>query len=217
MEFVELLVRMDCNGCEKKVRKRLLKLKGIHSVETDLRLNKVTIIGYVDRRKLIKTLRKAGKRAEIWNESLNTIHSYPYWADDMNVNDSFRRVNHYNCSHLKSSCHAGSPVISQYSFKRSSNGERHGHAFYSDYELADDSCMGRSHQNCKSFRSPCHSASPVIRRYSSKRSNISEQQGYNYYNHMSNDQTMNVSYDGTTSRTDQSIFSEENPNACSIM
>ncbi|KAK3010969.1 hypothetical protein RJ639_010849 [Escallonia herrerae] len=39
---------------------------GVDSVEVELELEKVTVIGYVDRNKVLKAVRRAGKRAEFW-------------------------------------------------------------------------------------------------------------------------------------------------------
>lgn len=41
-------------------------LSGVDSVEVDLELEKVTAVGYVDRNKVLKAVRRAGKRAEFW-------------------------------------------------------------------------------------------------------------------------------------------------------
>jgi len=41
-------------------------LSGIDSVEVDLEMEKVTVVGYVDRNKVLKAVRRAGKRAEFW-------------------------------------------------------------------------------------------------------------------------------------------------------
>lgn len=39
---------------------------GVDSVEVELEMEKVTVIGYVDRNKVLKAVRRAGKRAEFW-------------------------------------------------------------------------------------------------------------------------------------------------------
>ncbi|KAH7431988.1 hypothetical protein KP509_07G002900 [Ceratopteris richardii] len=51
---------------------------GVQSVYTDLAMQKVTVIGYVDPRKVIKAVRKTRKQAEFWNESFNKRQTYPY-------------------------------------------------------------------------------------------------------------------------------------------
>ncbi|KAK9271882.1 hypothetical protein L1049_002247 [Liquidambar formosana] len=66
MEVVELKVRLHCKACEKAVRKSLCKIKGVTCVEIDGILNKITVLGYVDRKVIVKALRKTGRRAEAW-------------------------------------------------------------------------------------------------------------------------------------------------------
>ncbi|KAL3499123.1 hypothetical protein ACH5RR_041855 [Cinchona calisaya] len=66
LQTVELAVRMCCTGCERVVRDAIHKLRGVDSVEVDLEMEKVTVIGYVERNKVLKAVRRAGKRAEFW-------------------------------------------------------------------------------------------------------------------------------------------------------
>ncbi|CAN6466207.1 unnamed protein product [Victoria cruziana] len=67
---VELLVHMDCDGCEKKIRKTISKMNGVDSLDIDFGQQKVTVTGYVDRRKVLKAVRRTGRKAEFW--------PYPY-------------------------------------------------------------------------------------------------------------------------------------------
>ncbi|KAL2994370.1 hypothetical protein AAZX31_10G162000 [Glycine max] len=62
LQTVELKVRMCCTGCERVVKNAIYKLK----VEVDLEMERVTVGGYVDRNKVLKAVRRAGKRAEFW-------------------------------------------------------------------------------------------------------------------------------------------------------
>ncbi|XP_021907774.1 heavy metal-associated isoprenylated plant protein 28 isoform X2 [Carica papaya] len=66
MTIVEMRVHMDCAGCESKIRKALQKLDGIHEIDIDVRMQKVTVMGWTDRKKVLKTVRKTGRRAEFW-------------------------------------------------------------------------------------------------------------------------------------------------------
>ncbi|KAJ4825744.1 Heavy metal-associated isoprenylated plant protein 30 [Turnera subulata] len=66
LQTVELKVRMCCTGCERVVKNAIQKLKGVDSVEVDLEMERVTVVGYVDRNKVLKAVRRAGKRAEFW-------------------------------------------------------------------------------------------------------------------------------------------------------
>ncbi|XP_073285651.1 heavy metal-associated isoprenylated plant protein 30-like [Primulina huaijiensis] len=87
LQTVELKVRMCCSGCERVVRESIQKLKGIDSVEVDLEMEKVRVIGYVDRNKVLKAVRRAGKRAEFWpypNPPLYFTSSNNYFKDMTN-------------------------------------------------------------------------------------------------------------------------------------
>ncbi|KAK2972156.1 hypothetical protein RJ640_018224 [Escallonia rubra] len=78
---------MDCAGCESKIRKSLEKLKGVDEVEIDMGLQKVTVNGWADEKKVLKTVRKTGRRAELWQ--------FPYNPELLNHNVT----NHYDHQH----------------------------------------------------------------------------------------------------------------------
>ncbi|XP_057545084.1 heavy metal-associated isoprenylated plant protein 27-like isoform X1 [Amaranthus tricolor] len=64
---VEIKVRMDCEGCERKVKKSVKGMKGVTRVETDPKFHKLTVMGYVDPKKVLKRVRHhTGKKAELW-------------------------------------------------------------------------------------------------------------------------------------------------------
>ncbi|WOL11027.1 heavy metal-associated isoprenylated plant protein 20-like [Canna indica] len=66
MTIVELCVHMDCAGCESKIRKALQKLEGVDSVEIDMGKQKVTVTGHVEQKKVLKAVRRTGRRAVLW-------------------------------------------------------------------------------------------------------------------------------------------------------
>ncbi|OVA03882.1 Heavy metal-associated domain [Macleaya cordata] len=70
MAIVELLVHMDCEGCQRRIRKAISKLEGVDSVDIDMDNQKVTVTGYVDQRRVLKRVRRTGRKAEFW--------PYPY-------------------------------------------------------------------------------------------------------------------------------------------
>ncbi|KAE8056085.1 hypothetical protein FH972_012883 [Carpinus fangiana] len=74
MEVVELKVRLHCKACEKAVRKALCKIKGVTCVEIDVVLNKITVLGYIDRKVVVKAVRKTGRRAEVVWPSSSSCH-----------------------------------------------------------------------------------------------------------------------------------------------
>eukprot|EP01018_Ginkgo_biloba_P033398 Gb_29098 [translate_table: standard] len=65
---VELKVAMNCEGCEKAVRKSLSKLQGVERVDIDINQQKVTVRGSAEPEKVLKKMKKSGKRAEFWVE-----------------------------------------------------------------------------------------------------------------------------------------------------
>ncbi|XP_039827609.1 heavy metal-associated isoprenylated plant protein 27-like [Panicum virgatum] len=88
---VDLLVRMDCEGCERRVRKALEDMKepsgrplagvpaGVCSVEVDPKQNKVTVSGQVEPPEVVKRLRRrAGKKAEPWPYVPYEVVPHPY-------------------------------------------------------------------------------------------------------------------------------------------
>ncbi|KAJ8626605.1 hypothetical protein MRB53_019912 [Persea americana] len=59
-------VHMDCAGCESKIKKVLRKLEGVDEIDIDMAMQKVTVTGWADQKKVLKTVRKTGRRAELW-------------------------------------------------------------------------------------------------------------------------------------------------------
>ncbi|KAL9659358.1 hypothetical protein QQ045_024164 [Rhodiola kirilowii] len=74
---------LDCEGCASKLRKALLKLKGVDEVEVDRDIKKITVMGYnLEERKVLKAIRLAGKAAEMWpfpgySHHLAAFYKYP--------------------------------------------------------------------------------------------------------------------------------------------
>lgn len=79
-QTVELRVRMDCEGCERKVRNALNSMKGVSSVEVERKQYKATVTGYVDANKVLKRVRQTGKKAELWPYKPYHLVYYPYTA-----------------------------------------------------------------------------------------------------------------------------------------
>ncbi|RLN05209.1 heavy metal-associated isoprenylated plant protein 26-like [Panicum miliaceum] len=63
---VELKVRMDCDGCELKVRNTLARMRGVESVEINRKQQKVTVQGFVEPQRVLRRAQSTGKRAELW-------------------------------------------------------------------------------------------------------------------------------------------------------
>ncbi|KAL5226694.1 hypothetical protein ABZP36_014959 [Zizania latifolia] len=56
--ITELHVRMDCNGCEHKIRKALRAIEGVSEVYVDAANQKVTVVGVADPERIVKAIRK---------------------------------------------------------------------------------------------------------------------------------------------------------------
>ncbi|KAK4393570.1 Heavy metal-associated isoprenylated plant protein 21 [Sesamum angolense] len=75
MQTVEIRVKMDCDGCERRVKNAVknMKWKLIES-------NTVTVSGFVDPNKVLKRVKNTGKRAEFWPYIQYNLVQYPYVA-----------------------------------------------------------------------------------------------------------------------------------------
>lgn len=80
LQTVELKVRMDCDGCELKVKKALSSLSGVKSVDISRKQQKVTVIGNVEASKVLKKAKSTGKKAEIWPYVPYNLVAQPYAA-----------------------------------------------------------------------------------------------------------------------------------------
>ncbi|GAB4847315.1 Heavy metal-associated isoprenylated plant protein 23 [Ancistrocladus abbreviatus] len=80
LQTIELKVRMDCDGCELKVKKALSSLTGVKSVEINRKQQKVTVTGYVEANKVLKKARSTGKKAEMWPYVPYNLVAQPYAA-----------------------------------------------------------------------------------------------------------------------------------------
>ncbi|KAL7608390.1 hypothetical protein Lser_V15G10129 [Lactuca serriola] len=111
LQTIELQVRMCCTGCERVVKSAIHKLRGVDSVEVELEMEKVTVIGYVDRNKVLKAVRRAGKRAEFWpfpNPPLYFTSSSTYFKD---MNNEYKEsYNYYRHGYNIGERHGNIPV-----------------------------------------------------------------------------------------------------------
>ncbi|KAH9653527.1 Heavy metal-associated isoprenylated plant protein 45 [Citrus sinensis] len=76
MEVVQLKVRLHCKACEKAVRQALCRITGVKCVEIDTVSNKITVLGYMDRRVVIKAVQRTGRRAELLSSSSSSSSYY---------------------------------------------------------------------------------------------------------------------------------------------
>ncbi|PSS31659.1 Heavy metal-associated isoprenylated plant protein [Actinidia chinensis var. chinensis] len=80
LNTVSLKVRMDCEGCQLKVKNALSSLKGVKSVDVDLKQQKVTVTGFVEAKKVLKKAKSTGKKAEPWPYVPYSLIAHPYVA-----------------------------------------------------------------------------------------------------------------------------------------
>ncbi|KAK0573741.1 hypothetical protein LWI29_029015 [Acer saccharum] len=80
MQTVEIKVKMDCDGCERRVRNSVCSMKGAKTVEVNRKQSRVTVTGYVDPNKVLKRVKNTGKRAEFWPYVPYNLVAYPYVA-----------------------------------------------------------------------------------------------------------------------------------------
>eukprot|EP01018_Ginkgo_biloba_P037958 Gb_20918 [translate_table: standard] len=98
MQTVELKVRMDCDGCERKVKNALSSMSGVKSVDVNRKMQKVTVSGYVEPNKVLKKVKGTGKKAEFWPYVPYNLVSEPYTAQtyDKKAPAGYVRKEEYN-------------------------------------------------------------------------------------------------------------------------
>ncbi|XWS75540.1 hypothetical protein CRYUN_Cryun01aG0098800 [Craigia yunnanensis] len=66
MQTVEIKVKMDCDGCERRVKKAVTTMKGVKTVEVNRKQSRIMVSGYIDPNRVLKRVKSTGKRAEFW-------------------------------------------------------------------------------------------------------------------------------------------------------
>uniref|UniRef100_A0A0D9V060 HMA domain-containing protein n=1 Tax=Leersia perrieri TaxID=77586 RepID=A0A0D9V060_9ORYZ len=67
--ITELHVRMDCNGCEHKIRKTLRAIDGVSDVYVDSANQRVTVVGIADPERIVKAIRKTKRVPTIFSHT----------------------------------------------------------------------------------------------------------------------------------------------------
>ncbi|KAK8623559.1 hypothetical protein V6N13_118442 [Hibiscus sabdariffa] len=80
IQTVAIKIRMDCEGCARKVKKVLSGVKGAKSVDVDLKLQKATVTGYVEAKKVLAAAQSTKKKVELWPYVPHTMVANPYVA-----------------------------------------------------------------------------------------------------------------------------------------
>ena len=79
LQTVEIKVKMDCEGCERKVRRAVEGMKGVTQVDVVPKHHKLTVVGYVDPAKVVaRVAHRTGKKAELWPYVPYDVVAHPY-------------------------------------------------------------------------------------------------------------------------------------------
>uniref|UniRef100_A0ACD5UQ19 Uncharacterized protein n=1 Tax=Avena sativa TaxID=4498 RepID=A0ACD5UQ19_AVESA len=78
LQTVNIKVKMDCEGCERKVKNAVKSIRGVTSVSLAPKMSKVTVTGYVEPSKVLAKVKSTGKVAEMWPYVPYSLTVYPY-------------------------------------------------------------------------------------------------------------------------------------------
>ncbi|CAN4105586.1 unnamed protein product [Withania somnifera] len=117
-QIVEMRVHMDCQGCQSKIRKALKKLHGVDNIDIDMNMQKVTVTGWAEQKKVLKTVRKTGRRAELW--------PYPYNPEYHNY------MHHYYDTFYSRPGTYFAPPSSSYNYYVHGYNNGHAHGYYAE-------------------------------------------------------------------------------------
>ncbi|XP_074563827.1 heavy metal-associated isoprenylated plant protein 20-like [Curcuma longa] len=80
LQTVDLKVKMDCDGCERKVKHAAKSVRGVTSVVVNRKISRVTVTGHIEAKDVIRKITNAGKKAEPWPYVPYNLVAYPYAA-----------------------------------------------------------------------------------------------------------------------------------------
>jgi len=80
LQTVEMKIKIDCDGCERKVKRALSSMSGVKTVDIDRKQQKVTVSGYVEENKVLKKAKSTGKRVELWPYVRYNALAHPFSA-----------------------------------------------------------------------------------------------------------------------------------------
>ncbi|TXG69979.1 hypothetical protein EZV62_004914 [Acer yangbiense] len=78
MQTVEIKVKMDCDGCERRVKNAVTNMRGVKTVDVNRKQSRVTVSGFVDPNNVLRRVKSTGKRAEFWPYIPQHLVYYPY-------------------------------------------------------------------------------------------------------------------------------------------
>nr|XP_043624979.1 heavy metal-associated isoprenylated plant protein 26-like [Erigeron canadensis] len=79
LQTVVIRVKIDCEGCERKVRRSVEGMRGVTSVNIEPRQHKLTVTGYVEPHKVVSRVAfRTGKKVELWPYMPYEMVGHPY-------------------------------------------------------------------------------------------------------------------------------------------
>ncbi|XP_059300162.1 heavy metal-associated isoprenylated plant protein 9-like isoform X2 [Lycium ferocissimum] len=87
LRTIELTVNMHCEACAQQLKRTILKMRGVSTVETDLSLGKVIVKGSMDANKLVDYVyRRTKKQAKIGRQPETQKHTEEPKIEDPDPN-----------------------------------------------------------------------------------------------------------------------------------
>lgn len=79
LQTVEIKIKIDCEGCERRVRRSVEGMRGVNQIEIEPKQSKLTVVGYVEPSKVLARVRhRTGKKAELWPYVPYDVVAHPY-------------------------------------------------------------------------------------------------------------------------------------------
>ncbi|KAG8051859.1 hypothetical protein GUJ93_ZPchr0001g30370 [Zizania palustris] len=78
LQTVNIKVKMDCEGCERRVKSAVKSMRGVTNVAVNPKQSRCTVTGYVEASKVLERVKSTGKAAEMWPYVPYTVATYPY-------------------------------------------------------------------------------------------------------------------------------------------
>ncbi|KAF6152452.1 hypothetical protein GIB67_035520 [Kingdonia uniflora] len=240
-----ILVRMDCNGCVQKIKKALHGINGIYDHYIDLPKQKLTVVGWADPERIVKAIRKTRKivticsHTELTNPSESPTEPAPEPANAPPAESPPPEATPPTeppkdpppPENPTQEVAAPTPVVTE-SFGPKDVEEVHViHHHTSDYDYGYSGQYGHGYWNnhskshwlqpeprpyppVMSHNYNTYKPSPYISEYEYPGSSPPRQPHYNRMEHYSEEYHSRGNGDGSNIT---SMFSEENPNACTIV
>ncbi|RRT76392.1 hypothetical protein B296_00023257, partial [Ensete ventricosum] len=90
-QTVDLKVKMDCDGCERRVKHAVSSIRGtlahlisfpfrVTNVNVNRKQSRVTVTGHIEAKQVLERIESTGKKAELWPYVPYNLVAYPYVA-----------------------------------------------------------------------------------------------------------------------------------------